>query len=288
MWVISVEPMPSRICTPKRSWNGWKVSAGRGSAAETPQRTDANVSAARSEAGQRGVEGRDAEQQRRAQRRRTIPPTQRRGRRPGGLDDRRGADRERERQRVPQPVGVEHRPDGVAAVVGADAEHLRGVGVGREPQVEMAVHGQLGPARRARTCTARSPATPPRSRRVAAPSDRRAGPADERVPLGRAGHDHGLDLGRRGTDRVDLAGPLGRDDQHAGAAVGDDGAQVAAGQQRVHRRRRRRRCASRRGRRRRTRSESSITMATRCSGSTPSAPERRPRWPAPRRAARRR
>ena len=50
MWVISVEPMPSRICTPKRSWNRWNVSAGSGSAAETPQRTDANVSAARSEA----------------------------------------------------------------------------------------------------------------------------------------------------------------------------------------------------------------------------------------------
>ena len=50
MCVISVEPMPSRICTPKRSRKRWNVSAGSGSAADTAQRTDANVSAARSDA----------------------------------------------------------------------------------------------------------------------------------------------------------------------------------------------------------------------------------------------
>ena len=50
MWVISVEPMPSRMRTPKRSSKRWNVSAGSGSAAETPHRTDANVSAGRSDA----------------------------------------------------------------------------------------------------------------------------------------------------------------------------------------------------------------------------------------------
>jgi hypothetical protein len=50
MCVISVEPMPSRIWTPKRSWNRCHVSAGNASAAETASRTDRKVSSGIDEA----------------------------------------------------------------------------------------------------------------------------------------------------------------------------------------------------------------------------------------------
>ena len=193
---------------------------------------------------------------------------QRRRRRPGRLDDRRRTGGERERQRVAEPVGEEHWPDGEqrssapmpstwAAYVSAEIRR----------STWRCMRPWAGPS--CRRCTARTPASRPRSPRGRrrAPC-RRAGPAGERVPLGRAGHDHGLDLGGRGTDRVDLAGPLGRDHQDAGAGVGDDGAEVAAGQHRVHRDGDG--ADAQRGEEDVENSmSSSITMATRCSGPTP-------------------
>ena len=62
-------------------------------------------------------------------------------------------------------------------------------------------------------------------------------PLDERLPLGRAGHDDGRHLRRRGADGVELAGPFRRHHQHRRPAGGDDSAEVAAGKQRVDRRR---------------------------------------------------
>jgi hypothetical protein len=44
MWSASVDPIPSRISTPKRSRNRSNSTGGSGSPAETAIRTEANVS----------------------------------------------------------------------------------------------------------------------------------------------------------------------------------------------------------------------------------------------------
>ena len=70
--------------------------------------------------------------------------------RPAGVEDRRGADRERERQRVAEPEGEEQLGDRQAAVVGSDREHLAGVRLGGGLRAAVAVHDALRRARRAR------------------------------------------------------------------------------------------------------------------------------------------
>ena len=90
-------------------------------------------------------EGRHGEEQRRAQLLDGLENA--RGRWPGRVQHRRGADRERKRQTVAEPVGMEqHAPKG--EIVLANVQDMTRVGLARVRNVVLQMNHALGPSRR--------------------------------------------------------------------------------------------------------------------------------------------
>ena len=116
---------------------GWKCLGGRHAETHRPERIVGQI---RCE--ERCVERGDAEEQCGALARHDVGNELRR-RWPSWFEYGGGADREREGERVAQAVGMEHRPDREADVVGGDPEDLVGVRLTRCRDIGVAVHRQL-------------------------------------------------------------------------------------------------------------------------------------------------
>ena len=234
----SVEPMPSRMSTPKRAFqampDGFRQRlAGR--------RADAQPRACPRVLARLVVEHRRKQRRRAVEDRRIVLVEQRehqRRRRPVGIEHRAGADGKRERQRIAEAVGEEQFRRGEADVVLADAEHLLGIGVGGGLQARMQMPHALGHAGRARRVE-------PERRLVGMGLD-----GLEAVALALEFVRQQLVAERvlaRDDDAVEIAHPpddvfhdrkqrLG-DEQHARAAVGEDVGVLLRRQQRVERHR---------------------------------------------------
>ena len=210
MWSASVDPMPSSTGWPNRSREP-AMQVGRqclaGGTVEPHRREHV--------AGDVGVEhgGHEARGWRRtasagARRRARRPPPASAGR---GFEDRRGADRERERQRVAEAVGEEQLRDRQEPVVGASTWSTVGRRSSRSPPgCACAVHHALRHARRARDVEPEGGRVGARWRqRAPRPSSSNAlqawQPAGVASPVGPVDVDHGAQLGAAARDRADVA-----------------------------------------------------------------------------------
>ena len=161
-----------------------------------------------------------------------------RRRRALAVQNRGGADRHREGQRVAETVGKEQLCGGEADIVLADAEHLLRIGVGGRLHVRVDVAHALGHAGRAGRIE-------PERRLIRMRGCRRELIAFARdllgellVPilLGAGDHDM-LEIGHAADDVLDDGIERFGDEQHARAAVGEDVGVLICGQQRVERHR---------------------------------------------------
>ena len=158
MCSISVMPMPSMMSTPKWPVHRRYRAAGSASPAEAASRTPASASAgssARSMLAKKvGPAKNSVAPYSRARAASDVRPRRRR------FEHRGRPGREREQHRVAQPVGEERLGRGQAAVVGADAEHLRAVGLADERGSRRAGASRPWACRSCRRCRARTPASP--------------------------------------------------------------------------------------------------------------------------------
>ncbi len=144
-------------------------------------------------------------------------------RRPIRQQYRGGADRERERHRVAEPIGEKQLGDRIDHVVLAEAEDWRGVEIVGEPQIGVDVHGRLGLAGRAGGVEPERDVVA-RGRRPAILMAMRVLAAEDHLqPVDRAD--------QIGELRIELL----RHDEHARAAVLEHVAVVILGHQRVDR-----------------------------------------------------
>ena len=245
MCSASVDPMPSRISTPNRSVNRRCSGAGSGSPADAHIRTRRERLGRHVARGQRGVERRHPEEQRRPGLLEPLAYDVRA--RPAGLQDGRRPDGEREEHRVADAVGEEHLRDRERRVVGGDAEHLGAVRLADVPDVRVPVHRRLGQAGGAGGVEPQRPRVVGGRRDVAVARPR---PASVRLVPGVPGDPVGqvravprpartaCSTSGEARDRLaDGVGELRGGEHDPGAGVGHDLAELGAGEHRGDRHR---------------------------------------------------
>ena len=198
---------------------GGSVSPGRHGDAHRREHVSGQVGA-----DERGVAGRHREQDRRALLGHGPPDAL--GRRwPCRLQHRCCAGGQRHGQRVAQPVGVEHRPDGVQPVVGPHAEHVPAVRLPDRAQVGGPMHRQLRSSRSSRRCTASSrQRSAPAETAVDGCADARR--SDQRIVPGWPGPAWPRPVGQHDLRE---SGSLGAEPLHEGAALGGHDRHVGVG-----------------------------------------------------------
>ena len=151
----------------------------------------------------------------------------------GGLQHGRCADGEREREGVPEAIGVEHGTDRVAPVLGADTQDVSPVGLAGDPDVVVTMHGQLRPSGRPRGAQPESWRLGPRGvgRRVGGST-----PGEEvrpsEVAVGAvAGVDDRGDFGATGQQVGDRLGACVGHDGQPGPCIGHDHREIATREQ---------------------------------------------------------